>query len=38
METLGIIAEVRVEGNQNHALDPSGWWNSGSTVLASLFQ
>jgi len=38
METPGIIAGVRVEGNQNHALDPSGWWDSGSTILANLFQ
>jgi len=38
METLGIIAGVRVEGNQSHVLDPSGWWDSGSTVLANLFQ
>jgi hypothetical protein len=38
METLAMIDVVRPEGNQNLVLDPSGWWDTGSTVLANLFQ
>lgn len=38
METLGLIAGVRLEGNQNHVLDSSWWWDSRPAVLANLFQ
>jgi hypothetical protein len=37
LETLVLIGGIRVEGNQNHVLDPSRWWDSGPTVLANLF-
>jgi hypothetical protein len=36
LETLGLIAGVRFEGDQNHVLYPSRWWYSGPTVLAHL--
>jgi hypothetical protein len=35
LETLGLIAGVRSEGNQNHVLYPSRWWDSGPTVLSN---
>jgi hypothetical protein len=37
LETLGFIDGVRLEGNHNHVLDPSRWWDSGPTVFANLF-